>query len=86
MVDGTITLHCFVIKVNVMISEHISVFQSLLFVSVRIVLTGDVHRPGQNSEMVEIDHRRHKPCPDVQFLYEVQFPLDQLHGFLRVPP
>ena len=64
-----------IVKVNVHISEHFGVFQSLLFEDVRIIFTGDVHLLGLNSELTEIDHLTDKQSPDIQFLCQLHSPL-----------
>ena len=50
---------------NVIISKHLGVLQGLLFEDLRIILTGDVHPPGQKSEMVEFYHGGHKHSPEI---------------------
>ena len=75
-----------VVLVNVTISKHLGVFESLLFVNVRIIRAGYSHRPGLDSEMIEADHLIQKPSPNVQFLHQIRHLLSQLHGFLHVPP
>ena len=75
-----------VVRMNKSISAHFGVFPSLLFVDIWIIHTGDVLSPGQNSEPVEIDHGTHEVSPDIQLLDQLHSPLDQLHGFLHIPP
>ena len=82
----SLVVETFVVMMNIAISELLGVFPSLLFESVRIILTGDVQPLGLNSETIVIDHLRHNPSPDVEFLLQFHSPLGQLHGFLHGLP
>ena len=56
--------------VKITVPEHLGVLQSLPFINVRIILTGDSLPPGLHGEMIELLHDSHKRSADVEFQHE----------------